>query len=79
VPFCCDHGANVPIVATLLPRPGGDGVHLYASGTQEGSVPAITMTAYYGHTYYGVHLYVSGTQEGLLIAFVLSEDYALAY
>ena len=36
VPFCCDQGAHMPIVATLLPRPGGDGVHLYASGTQEG-------------------------------------------
>ena len=45
VPFCCDHGANVPIVATLLPRPDGDGVHLYASGTQEGDTWAILMTA----------------------------------
>ena len=25
----------MPIVATLLPRADGDGVHLYASGTQE--------------------------------------------
>ena len=40
-PFCCDHGAHVPIVATLLPRPGGDGVHLYASGTQAGLATAI--------------------------------------
>ena len=32
----------MPIVATLLPRADGDGVHLYASGTQEsGTYPGL--------------------------------------
>ena len=34
-PVCYDHGALVPIVAVLVPRPGGDGLSVYAtSGPQ---------------------------------------------
>merc|ERR1712187_628167 len=31
-PICFDHEANVPIVATIVPRPQGDGVNVYSSG-----------------------------------------------
>ena len=31
-PFAYDHGAHVPIVATLIPRACGDGINVYASG-----------------------------------------------
>ena len=34
-PLAFDHGAHTPIVATFVPRAGGDGVNVYASGTQE--------------------------------------------
>lgn len=34
-PRCFDHGAILPIVAVILPRPNGDGVNVYASGPQE--------------------------------------------
>ena len=33
-PIAFDHGALVPIVAELVPRPGGDGVSVYGSGPQ---------------------------------------------
>ena len=33
-PVCFDHAANVPIVAVLVPRAKGDGLNVYASGTQ---------------------------------------------
>ena len=33
-PVCFDHGALVPIVAVLTPRPGGDGLNVYVSGPQ---------------------------------------------
>jgi hypothetical protein len=34
-PVGLDHGAHVPIVSVITPRPGGDGLNVYASGTQE--------------------------------------------
>ena len=36
----------MPIVATLLPRADGDGVHLYASGTQESLTITILLSYY---------------------------------
>mmetsp|Transcript_42213 Transcript_42213/g.111828 ORF Transcript_42213/g.111828 Transcript_42213/m.111828 type:complete len:253 (-) Transcript_42213:312-1070(-) len=33
-PVAFDHGAIVPIVANFVPRPGGDGLNVYASGPQ---------------------------------------------
>ena len=33
-PVCFDHGALVPIVAVLIPRPRDDGMNVYASGPQ---------------------------------------------
>ena len=31
---CYDHAAHVPVVAVMVPRPKGDGLNVYASGTQ---------------------------------------------
>jgi len=35
IPVCFDHGAIVPIVAVITPRPQGDGKNVYVSGPQE--------------------------------------------
>ena len=34
-PVAFDHGALVPIVSNIVPRPAGDGVNVYASGPQQ--------------------------------------------
>ena len=33
-PVCYDHGALTPVVAVLVPRPKGDGLNVYSSGSQ---------------------------------------------
>ena len=35
-PICFDHGALTPIAVVFTPRPGGDGVNVYASGSTAG-------------------------------------------
>ena len=35
VPVGFDHGAHVPIVSVFTPRAGGDGIHIYHTGTPE--------------------------------------------
>ncbi|XRB09742.1 transferase [Pycnococcus provasolii] len=34
-PVAYDHGALVPVVAVITPRPRGDGIHVYASGSRQ--------------------------------------------
>ena len=35
IPICFDHGCLVPVVANFTPRPGGDGINVWTSGTKE--------------------------------------------
>ena len=43
-PICFDHGAIVPVVAVLVPRAKKDGLNVYASGPNDGSLQTFVNT-----------------------------------